>query len=93
MITRLPFVPKQRILNELGVLVPVANDDALRVVVDGKGGKQLGLAAGLDSKMVRQPGIDDLLHHFPQLIDLDREYPPVLIAIAELRDRRLKRLV
>ena len=76
--------PDQRGTNELIVLVAVADHETLRIGMNGDGGNQLGLAAGLDSEMIGQPGIDDLLDHFAKLVDLDREDPPVFVSVVTL---------
>ena len=80
------LAPEQGILHEERILVAVADDEALGVAMDGQRGDQLGLAAGLDAEMERRAGIHDLLDHFAELVDLDREDAAIGVAIIRLGD-------
>ena len=75
------------------ILVAVADDKALGVLVHRQRGDQFRFAARFETKMKLLAGIDDLLDHFAQLIDLDRKNAAIFVAITELRDRVLKRAV
>src|SRR5213595_1069641 len=81
------FTPQKRDPNKSRILVAIANDQALRVLVHGQGRDQLRFASGLQAKVKRLAGIDDLLDHFTQLIDFDRENAAVFSAVIEFRDR------
>ena len=41
--------------------------------MNGQRGKEFRLAAHLHAEVKRRARVHDLLHHFPQLVDLDRE--------------------
>src|SRR5207248_748597 len=84
------FTPQKRDPNKSRILVAIANDQALRVLVHGQGRDQLRFAASLQAKVKRLAGIDDLLDHFTQLIDFDRENAAVFSAVVEFRDRGIK---
>ena len=72
--------------DELVVLVPVADDEALRIGVDGERRDHLGLAPGLDPEVVGKPCVDDFLHDLAELVHLDREDTSVLVAVAAFGD-------
>ena len=94
MMTFLPsLLPQQRVLDEEGVLVAVADDQALRVRVDRQRGDQLRLAARLQPEVERRARVEDLLDDLAQLVDLDREHAAVDILVARFLDRRLERVV
>jgi hypothetical protein len=61
--------------------------------MDGKCSNHLGLTAGLDPKVIRKPGIDDLLYDLAELVHLDGEDAAVLILVTALRYRLCKGLV
>src|SRR5439155_23954789 len=84
------FAPEQRNTNESRIFVPVADDQAFRVLVHGERGDQFRFAAGFQSEVKLQAGIDNLFDDFAQLVDLDRENASIFIAITELRHRGLK---
>ncbi len=73
--------------DELRILVPVAYDERLRRVVDGKGRHQLRFRPSLEPELELAPGIDDLLHNLAQLVHLDREHTLITGAVPELLDR------
>ena len=79
--------------NKCRVLVAVADDQTFRVLMHGQRRNQFGFAAGFETKMKLPARIDDFFDHFTQLIDLDRENAPILIAITKLRHCALKRAV
>ena len=60
MMTFLPSLrPEQRHLDEAGVLVTVADDEAARLVLHREAGEQFGLAAHLEAEIeaaCRRPG-------------------------------------
>ena len=91
MMTDLPsFRPKQGDPDKCAVLVPVANDQALRIFVHRQRRHQLRLAPSFEPEMKLLARIDNFFDHFAQLIDLDRKNTAIVVAIAELGDRRLK---
>ena len=55
-----------------------------------EGRDQLGLASRLEAEMKRRAGVDDLLDHLAQLVDLDRKHAAICVAITKLLHRRLK---
>ena len=60
-------------LDEVLVLVAVADDEAVAVHVGGQHGVQLGFRAGLQSQVVALAVADDFLHDGAHLVNLDRE--------------------
>src|SRR5205807_9755454 len=84
------FAPKQRNTNESRIFVTVADDQAFRILVHGERSDEFRFAAGFQSEVKLQAGIDNLFDDFPQLVDLDRENAAIFIAITELRHRGLK---
>jgi hypothetical protein len=58
----------------------------VRIIVQGKGGGQLGLTPHLQPVVIRPTGTDDLGDHLSALIDLDREDAPVLPTVPPLGD-------
>ncbi len=85
--------PHQRHADEKCVLVAVANDQAARLVLQRQSGEQLRLAPHFQPKLVRLARVQDFLHHFPQLVDLDWKNSPVFVLIIEFGNRRRERLV
>ncbi len=55
------------------VLVAVADQEGLAVLEQGKGDDELGLRAGFEAEIIFFAGVEDLLDHFAELVDLDRE--------------------
>ena len=83
---------QERVLDEDGVLVAVANDDAFRVTVDRQRSEEFRLAAAFQAEMKIVASVEDFLHHLTQLVDLDREYAAVRLLVARLGDGTGKRL-
>ena len=67
-------------VDELLVLVAVADQAGLAGLHHGHGGDQLGLAAGLQAVVVTAAELGDLLDDLLLLVDLDREDALVLAA-------------
>ena len=82
----------QRVLDEHGVLVTVADDDALQVAVHSQRGEEFRLAAALQPEVVFRARVEDFLHDLTQLVDLDRENAAVRLLVAGLRDGAGERL-
>src|SRR5437016_974033 len=87
------FAPKQRDPDEGFVFVAVANDKAFGVFMHGQRSDQLWFASSFKAKMKLFAGIDDLLDHLTQLVDLNRKNAAVFIFVIELSYRILKRAV
>src|SRR5690349_17765209 len=87
------FDPHQRHADEVRVLVAVADDQAVRIGLEGESGKQLRLAANFQSKIVGLAGVEDFLHHLAKLIDFDWEDAAVASLIVEFGDGVAKGLV
>ena len=81
------------VLNEAGVLVSIADDQTLWIRVHGEGREEFRLAARLDAEVPWLAGIDDFLHDFAELVDLDRKNTPVGRGVAGLGDGRGKGFV
>ena len=60
-------------LDELRVLVAVANDEAAHLVLQRQAGEQFRLAADFEAEIKRLARVENFLHHLAQLVDLDRE--------------------
>ncbi len=75
---------QQRHPDETGILVAVADDEAPELALQGQPRKELRLAADLQPKIIGPPGIQDLLHDLPELVDLDREDPAIIGVVIEL---------
>ena len=58
--------PSKRVLDEDGVLVAVADDQALRVAMDRQRREELGLAAALQAEVKFAAGVEDFLDHLAQ---------------------------
>ena len=81
------LMPEQGHLDELDVLVAVANDHTARLILQRQPGKQFRFAADFQAKMERLAGIEDFLHHFAQLVDFDRKHAAIVALIIEFLDR------
>ena len=79
--------------DENGVLVTVANNQAVLLALQGQAGEQLRLAAHFQPELVRFARVQYLLHHFPQLVDLDGKNAAVFVLIIELGNGRRESLV
>src|SRR5689334_7467422 len=77
------FASEQRNPNERLILVSVTDNQALRILVHGQGGDQLRFTSRFQSKMKLLTGIDNFLHHFAQLVDLDRKHTSISPAVTE----------
>jgi hypothetical protein len=75
-------------LDEGLVLVAVAENVAVGVLMEGEGDQEFGLAAGFDAEAVGGAVFDQLLHHVPLLVDLDRVDPAEPALVVVLRDGR-----
>ena len=82
----------ERQTHELVVLVPVADNQMIRLVRQRDHGLQLRFRAALETDAVRLTELVDLLDDMALLIDLDREDRRVLPGVAVLLDRRLELL-
>src|SRR6185436_7488703 len=72
---------EERHADETGILVAVEDDQTARLILEREAGKQFRLAANFEAELVRLARFEDFLHHFAKLVDLDREYPPVLTLV------------
>ena len=79
--------PVQRQVDELAVLVAVADDQGFGVVHVGERDGELGLAAGLQAVVVLAAELADFLYDLLLLVDLDRVHAPVEALVLELLDR------
>ena len=75
------------------VLVAVADDQRFRIAMNRQRREQLRLAARLDAEVKRLAGVDDLLDHLAELIDLDRKNAAIRRLITGFLDRRAERFV
>ena len=64
---------EQRHLDELRVLVAVADDEAAHLVLQRQPGEQFRLAADFEAEIKRLARVENFLHHLAELVDLDRE--------------------
>ena len=84
---------QQRQLDEVLVLVTVADDEAVAVHVGGEDGMQLRLRARFQSQVVALAVADDFLYDGPHLVDLDGEDDEVLALVLVLLRRLAEALV
>ncbi len=71
-------------VDELLVLVAVADEHRLLVAHHAHGGDQLRLGAGLETVVVARAELGDLLHHLLLLVDLDRVGAHEAAGVAQL---------
>ena len=57
------------------------------MILEGQSGEELRLATDFETKVKGAAGVQNFLHHFAQLVDLDREHAAVLALIVEFLDR------
>ncbi len=79
-------------LDILVVLEAVA-DDGRFVVGDRQNRQQFGLGAGFQTKMIRPAEVEDLFHHLPLLVHLDRIHAAVIALVVVLGDGVLEGLI
>ena len=84
---------EQRHLDELRVLVAVADDESALLVLQRKAGEEFRLAADFQAEVVRLAGIENFLHDFAELVHLDGKHAAILALKIKFRDGALKRLV
>ncbi len=83
--------PRQdRCLDVEAILVAVADQQRIRVIEQGQGNQQFGLASGLKPEVPAAPAAHQLLHHVALLIAFHREDTLVTALVAVLGDRALK---
>ena len=75
---------QQSQFDEVLVLVPVADDEAVGVHVCGEHGVQFGLGACFEAQVVAFAVADDFLHDGPHLVDLDGEDDEVFALVVVL---------
>ena len=80
-------------VDELLVLVAVANEVGLGVVHVGERGDELGLGAGFEAVVVFLPELGDFLDDLALLVDLDRIDAAVFAAVFGFLDRLAEGLV
>ena len=80
-------------LDELGVLVAVANDQAAHLALQRQSGEQFRLAAHLEAEIERLARVEDFLDHFAKLVDLDGKHAAVFALVIELGDGTAEREV
>ena len=94
MMTFLPsLMPSSAMLDEIRVLVAVADDEAAHLVLQRQAGEQFRLAADFEAEIERLARIENFLHHFAQLVHLDRKHAAILALVIEFRDGIAKRQV
>ena len=76
------LAPQQRQLDELAILVAVADDQPLDILQHGQHRVQLRLRARLQPPAKLAAELDDFLHHLPLLVHLDRIDPEVVALVA-----------
>src|SRR5581483_4813481 len=74
-------------LDEAGILVAVADDEAAHLILQREPGEEFGLAADFEAEIEGLAGVEDFLHHFAELVDLDGEHAVVVALVVELGDR------
>ena len=72
--------------DELGVLVAVADNQAPALVLQRQPGEQFRLAPHFQAKIERPARVQDFLHHFAQLVDLDGKDAAIDVLIIEFRN-------
>ena len=75
------------------VVLEAVADDGRVVVGDGQHRQQFRLGAGFQPEIVRPAVFENLFHHLPLLVDLDRIDAAVIALVAVLGNRVLKRLM
>ena len=73
-------------LDELRVLVPVANYEAADLILQRQAGEQLRLAADFEPEIKRLARVENFLHDLAELVHLDREHAAVTAPVAVFRD-------
>ena len=71
---------------KLRVLVTVANDEAAHLVLQRQAGEQFRLAADFQAEIERLARVENFLHHFAELVHLDRKHAAIFALIIEFRD-------
>ncbi len=77
-------------LDEAGVLVTVADNQAPDLILQRQAGEQFRLAADFQTEIERLARVENLLHDFAELVDLDREDAAVLALVVEFLDGTAK---
>ena len=77
----------EREVDELLVLVAVADEVGLGVMHVGEGGDQLGLGAGFQTVVVLFAELGDFLDDLALLVDLDRVNAAIFAAVLGIFDR------
>jgi hypothetical protein len=72
------------------ILVAVADQQSFRIVEQGQGDQQLGLAARLQAEVPAPATLHQLLHHMALLIAFDRKHSLVATFVSVLGDGPLK---
>ena len=80
-------------LDEPGVLVAVADDEAAHLALQRESGEQFRLAADFQPELKRLAGIENLLNHLAQLVHLDGKHAAIGPLVIEFRDGILERPV
>src|SRR5205814_6601542 len=76
--------------DETRVFVTIADNQAARLVLQRQANEELAFAAYFQSEIVGFACVQNLFHHFAQLIDLDRKNAAIFALITELADGILK---
>jgi hypothetical protein len=63
------------------------------VILQRQAGEQFRLAAHFQAEIERLARVQDFLHHFAELVDLDRKHAAILALVIEFRDGIAKRQV
>ena len=79
--------------DEQSVFVTVANDEGCLLILQGQPGEKFRFAADLQPELMRFASVQNFLHHFAELVDLDGENAAIFILIIEFGNGRGKGLV
>src|SRR6185437_12521759 len=78
---------EQRHLDKAGILVAIADDEAVHLALQSEPGEEFGFAADFEAEIKRLAGIKDFFDDFAELVDLDGEHAAIPALIIEFRNR------
>ena len=73
-------------LDELRVLVTIANDEAAHLVLHRQPGEQFRLAADFEAELKRLARVENFLHDLAELVDLDGKHAAIPALVIVFRD-------